>query len=29
MVVGIDVTVVKRKKYLSAIIPLNAVVWII
>ena len=27
--VGIDVTVVKRKEYLSAIIALNVVVWII
>ena len=29
MDVGIDVTVVKRKKYLSAITALNVVVWII
>ena len=29
MGVGIDVTVVKRKKYLSAITALNVVVWII
>ena len=29
MAVGIDVTVVKRKEYLSAIIALNVVVWII
>ena len=27
--VGIDVTVVKRKEYLTAIIALNVVVWII
>ena len=29
MAVGIDVTVIKRKEYLSAIIALNVVVWII
>ena len=29
MAVGIDVTVVKRMEYLSAIIALNVVVWII
>ena len=29
MAVGIDVTVVKRKEYLTAIIVLNVVVWII
>ena len=28
MAVGIDVTVIKRKEYLSAIIALNVVVWI-
>ena len=29
MAVGIDVTVVKRQEYLSAIIALNVAVWII
>ena len=29
MTVGIDVTVVKRKEYLTSIIVLNVVVWII
>ena len=29
MAAGIDVTVVKRKEYLSATIALNVVVWII
>ena len=28
MAVGIDVTVIKRKEYLSAIIALNVVLWI-
>ena len=29
MAVGMDITVVKRKEYLTAIIVLNVVVWII
>ena len=29
MAIGIDVTVVKRKEYLSAVIAVNVLVWII